>query len=80
MNPAVAHISRSNSWDYSTAVRGGLFCPLGEGGVDFMSCLRSLMQAGYEGWIVVEDEMPPGQVPPFEAAMRDRAFLRGLGL
>jgi inosose dehydratase len=80
MNPSIALQARTNSWDYATAVRHGLFCPLGEGGVPFASCLRTLVGAGYDGWIVVEDEIPPGRVPPLEAAIRDRAFLRSLGL
>jgi inosose dehydratase len=80
MNPSVAHIARSNGWDYTTAVSRGLFCPLGEGGVAFSPCLKTLTDAGYRGWVVVEDEIPPGRIAPLEAARRDRAFLRSLGL
>ncbi len=80
MDAEVAAEARTVERDYSTAVREGLFCPLGEGGVDFALAYRALADAYYEGWIVVEDEMPPGRVPPLEAAKRDRAFLRGIGL
>jgi inosose dehydratase len=80
MNASVAHIARSNSFDYTAAVAYGLFCPLGKGAIDFAACLQLLRSAGYEGWIVVEDEIPPGRMPPLEAAKQDRAFLRTLGL
>jgi len=80
MDPVVANRARGNAWDEDTAVRNGLFCPLGEGAVDFRSTLHVLIGAGYEGWIVVEDEIPPGREPPLAAAIRDRAFLQGLGL
>ena len=80
MNLQVAGKARSRALDYRTAIRHGLFCPLGEGSVDFAACRRALIDAGYEGWIVVEDEIPPGLVPPLDAAKRDREFLRGLGL
>jgi inosose dehydratase len=80
MNPEVAARCRRAELDYSTAVREGLFCPLGEGCVDFGMAHDWLMGAGYQGWIVVEDEIPPGRIPPFEAAKRDRDFLRKLGL
>jgi inosose dehydratase len=80
MNGAVASTARDHEWGYPTAVGNGLFCPLGEGYVDFDSSLKQLASAGYEGWIVVEDEIPPGRIPPLEAAKRDRAFLGRLGL
>lgn len=76
----VAERARREAWDYHKAVANGLFCELGGGGVDFAAILAHLVDAGYEGWIVVEDEMPPGVCDPFENAKRDRAYLRGLGL
>jgi len=80
IDPVVANRARGNAWDYDAAVREGLFCPLGDGAVDFRGALHSLIAAGYAGWIVVEDEIPPGRVLPLQAATSDRAFLRGLGL
>jgi inosose dehydratase len=80
MNSSVAHIARTNSFDYTAAVAYGLFCPLGKGSIDFAACLQRLSTAGYEGWIVVEDEIPPGRIPPLQAAKQDREFLRSLGL
>jgi inosose dehydratase len=80
MNRDVANDARGNNWDYGRAVREGLFCELGRGSVDFSGIRSALLGAGYRGWIVVEDELPPGRVPPLEAAKGDREFLRKLGL
>ena len=39
----------------------------------------SSASSGYDGWIVVENEAPPGRVPPLLMAQNDRAYLAGLG-
>lgn len=72
--------ARAEGWDYVTAIRNGIFCGLGEGAVDHAGVLRELESTGYDGWIVVENEAPPGRVPPLLMAQRDRAYLAGLGL
>lgn len=72
--------ARAEGWDYVTAIRNGIFCGLGEGQVDHPAVLRELERTGYDGWIVCENEAPPGRVPPLLMAQRDRAYLAGLGL
>lgn len=72
--------TRDDGSDYHQAVRNRIFCELGQGVVDFPSIVDELTTHGYEGWIVVEDEIVPGMGTPLESAKRDRAFLRGLGL
>ena len=76
----IAAQARSVRWDYFTAVRNGVFYGLGEGDVDFASLLGELRKQEYSGWIVVEDELPPGMGQPLESARRDRAYIRSLGL
>jgi inosose dehydratase len=76
----IAHRARGNEWDYFTAVREGVFYGLGQGDLDFASILAELRRQDYRGWIVVEDELPPGLGEPLESARRDRDYLRGLGL
>ena len=71
--------ARTEAWDYVTAIRSGIFCGLGEGDVDHAAVFDELTRLGYEGWIVVENEAPPGCTPPLRMAERDRAYLRGLG-
>jgi len=72
--------AKAAGWDYVTAIRNGIFCGLGEGAVDHPGVLRELERTGYVGWIVCENEAPPGRVPSLVMAQRDRAYLTGLGL
>jgi inosose dehydratase len=80
MDRRTAGLRAANGWDYTGTVREGLFTELGEGCVDFPAVGKDLGARGYDGWVIVEDEIPPGRVPPLDAAMRDREYLRGLGL
>jgi inosose dehydratase len=75
----LSHV-RSDGWDYFRAVRSRLFCELGQGVVDLPAILAELVQRGYGGWVVVEDEVAPGTGVPLESAQRDREFLHRLGL
>jgi inosose dehydratase len=78
--PEVAEQARRDRWDYHDAVKVGLFCELGGGGIDFPALLEELRAMDYRGWIVVEDEMPPGVCDPLVNAKHDRAYLGRLGL
>lgn len=78
--PEVAARARENGWDYFEAVGRGVFCELGRGCVDFDAVLQRLQGCGYEGWIVVEQDVLPGMGAPRDSAERNRAYLRTLGL
>lgn len=79
-HPKIASSARLNEHDYFEAVRGGVFCELGMGEVDFAAVVDALNAEEYQGWIVVEQDVLPGMGTPFESAQRNRAFLRKLGL
>lgn len=79
-DPAVAADARSRELGYLAAVRGQLFCQLGAGAVDFAAVTRALQARGYDGWIVVEQDVFPGYGTPLESARRSRAYLGELGL
>ena len=79
-DPAVAQTARSTNLGYLSAVRNRLFCELGAGGVDFGEVVAALQRHGYEGWIVVEQDVFPGYGTPAESARRSREYLRSLGL
>ncbi len=79
-DPAVAAEARAGGWDYFAAVRRGIFCELGKGSVDFAALTATLRRAGYDGWIVVEQDVLPGMGTPAESARRNREHLRTLGL
>jgi inosose dehydratase len=78
--PKVAARARAEEWDYQTALRHGVFCELGQGSVDFTALLRTLERSGYEGWIVVEQDVLPGMGAPVESARRNRRYLRDIGI
>ncbi|MBX5449654.1 TIM barrel protein [Thermogemmatispora sp.] len=79
-SPTVAQQARSEGWDYFTALRHGIFCELGQGVVPFASVVDWLMERGYQGWIVVEQDVLPGMGSPYLSALRNRQYLRSLGL
>jgi len=79
-SPNVYARMRTESWDYTGAIKHGIFCELGKGSVDFPAVLRALRESGYRDWIVVEQDVLPGMGSPAESARRNREFLRGLGV
>lgn len=78
--PNVLARARGASWDYFETMRHGVFCELGRGNVDFPAMLAGLRAAGYDDWIVVEQDVLPGMGSPEQSARRNREYLRGLGL
>jgi len=79
-DPSIRQRAKAEKWDYPTSVRHGVFCELGKGEVDFPAILARLEQAGYDGWLVVEQDVLPTLGTPAESAARNRAYLRSLGL
>jgi inosose dehydratase len=76
---------RSTSTPMDEAWRRGVFCPLGEGVVDFPRVIEALAGRGYGGWLIVEQDVVPGangklHPDPFESARKSREYLRTLGL
>ncbi len=79
-DPAIAARSRTEGWDYFTAVEHGLFCELGQGDVDLPAVVSGLQEHDYDGWAVVEQDILPDMGTPKESAQRNRAYLDQLGL
>ena len=78
--PKVARQSREQEWDGPTSVGHGVFCELGKGDVDFPAVRDTLKEIGYEGWIVVEQDVLPGMGTPKESAQHNREYLKSIGL
>lgn len=76
----VADQTRHNALDYFAALKAGIFCELGQGAVPFADVVAALNAVGYDGWIVVEQDVLPGMGAPRESAARNRAYLRTLGV
>lgn len=79
-SPEVAARAREEEWPYVEAIRHGLFCELGQGDVDFPALAGTLDEQGYDGWIVVEQDVLPGMGTPRASAQRNRDYLRKIGL
>lgn len=80
MDPGVAVEARLKGLGYKTAIEHGIFCELGRGCVDFSGVVARLNEWGYSGWLTVEQDRLPGLGTPKESALRNRKFLRMLGL
>jgi inosose dehydratase len=76
----VVRRSREAGWDGPQTVGQGVFCELGAGSVDFPAVLGALRETGYQGWIVVEQDVLPGMGTPAESARRNRGYLRSIGI
>jgi inosose dehydratase len=79
-HPDAAARSRQEGWDYFESVRRGIFCELGRGEVDFPAIKAELAKIGYQGWIVVEQDVLPGMGTPKASAQRNRDYLKSIGL
>jgi len=78
--PIVADRARAEGWEYDRAIEAGVFCELGQGCVDFPGIVGWLRGRGYDGWIVVEQDVLPGLGAPRESARRNREYIASLGL
>ena len=76
----IADETRTKGWDYFESVRRGVFCELGLGGVNFPAIIDLLHSRGYDGWVVVEQDMIPGLGSGLENAQRNRQYLKSLGV
>ncbi len=78
--PEIATRIRHDQLDYFAAIQAGIFCELGRGAVDFAAIARTLTAIGYQGWIVVEQDVLPGMGEPRISAAHNRDYLRSIGL
>lgn len=74
-DPAVRDRADAHGWGYPDLIGQGIFPELGRGAVDFGAVMQVLHRRGYDGWIVVEQDVLPGLGSPKESAARNRAFL-----
>jgi inosose dehydratase len=63
---------------FHDAIEAGVFTVPGDpdGCIDFEPILRTMADAGFEGWIVVEAEQDPAKAHPLTYAKMARAYLR----
>ena len=79
-DPKVGKDAKENQYDYFKSVEQGVFCELGKGNVDFETIVKILNEKGYDGWIVVEQDVLPGMGSPKKCAAHNRQYIKSLGL
>ncbi|GAC1489091.1 MAG: TIM barrel protein [Candidatus Limnocylindrales bacterium] len=80
VRPGVLRRAAAGELDFAGAVQAGVFAPLGAGDVDLGGTLQALREAGYDGWLVVEQDrvIGPDDAPsaPRDDAARSMAYLQ----
>ncbi|MGQ8336987.1 sugar phosphate isomerase/epimerase family protein [Sunxiuqinia sp. A32] len=79
-DPKIGKEAAINKYNYFKSVELGVFCELGKGNVDFKSIVNILNKKGYDGWIVVEQDVLPGMGSPKKCADNNRQYIKSLGL
>lgn len=79
--PRIAAHCRAEGKDYFEAVKAGVFCPLGEGEVDFPGVVRAMQALNYDGWAIVEQDILIDDLDaPKRYSQANRDYLKGIGL
>lgn len=78
---AIAQQCRAERKDYFEAVKAGVFCPLGQGEVDFPGVIREMEKLGYQGWAIVEQDVLTDDLDaPKQYSQANRDYLKSIGL
>lgn len=81
IDPAVRRLAVTSAMDFWTAMRAGIFCPLGTGCVDFRGLSRALDAHRFDGSATVEqDRDPRSGGHPLADAVASRRYLEDLGM
>ncbi|MGC2543119.1 MAG: sugar phosphate isomerase/epimerase, partial [Candidatus Sulfotelmatobacter sp.] len=61
--------ARQNKWTFEEAIEHKVFTIIGQGNIDFPAFFRTLVENGYSGWSVVEQDVKFGAtpIPPAES-------------
>ena len=81
VDQARLHTALAGSLSFDQAVAERVFCPLGEGVVDFAGLRAALEETGFDGWAAVEqDRLPTDSGTPAAHAAASLRHLRDVGL
>jgi inosose dehydratase len=79
-DPAIRRECIEHELDHFQATGKGVYCELGQGEVDFAGVLTAMEKLGYDGWVIVEQDVLVDNLDaPRQSARRNRDYLRGLG-
>ncbi|HEU5474107.1 MAG TPA: TIM barrel protein [Actinophytocola sp.] len=72
---AIADVVRAGQITYTHAVGTGMYVPLGDGDINLPALIRLLVEAGYDGWYVLEQDtvLPGGSTAGDDRPRRDTA-------
>lgn len=79
-DPEVIPVALDEGLNYQQMIGRGMFSELGTGAVNFPDVLSAMREVGYNGWVVVEQDVLPGMGSPAENAKRNFAYLKGIGV
>jgi len=72
--------ARRHKWTFEDAIEHKVFTVIGQGDIDFPAFFRTLVNNGYSGWNVVEQDVKFGAtpIPPAESIAASLKYLRGV--
>ncbi|MGH1539311.1 MAG: TIM barrel protein [Arenicella sp.] len=66
----------ADSIDFYNAISAGVFCPIGQGKVDFDQVFSALKSINYNGWVTVEQDIDPESPhSPMQFAIDSRNYI-----
>ncbi|MGH2764110.1 MAG: TIM barrel protein [Thermoleophilaceae bacterium] len=81
VDPQVRRRALDEALDFWQAIDAGVFCPLGEGMVDFEGLAEALAESDFDGPITVEqDRNPAMEADPVADLIRSREYLESVGI
>jgi inosose dehydratase len=81
IDPEVRQAALEQGLDFWSAIRAGIFCPLGSGMVDFPDLAGAVEPGGFDGWATIEqDRDAESESSALADAVRSREFLESVGL
>jgi inosose dehydratase len=80
VDPDVLAEVRARRLDFWEAIAAGVFCPLGDGVVDFGSAAAGLAAVGYEGFATIEQDRVPGSGEPLSDLRRSLTAMEAAGM
>ena len=82
-NAKISAQVRNGERTYYDGMINGMYQPLGKGDIDMRAIVKNLVNAGYDGWFTLEQDMaifeePAAGAGPVEFARESVAFLRAI--
>jgi inosose dehydratase len=79
-NKKVLQEARRRKWTFEEAIEHKVFTIIGQGNLDFLAFFRTLVQNGYSGWSVIEQDVKFGatEIPPKVSVASSLRYLEGV--